>query len=72
MSAVRGRCPLMLRTGWSVVRRTVRVSPSGSSIGERRFGHVHGHRVLGELPSECDLLPGHHDHAGVRRATLRA
>ena len=32
MSAIRGRCPLMLRTGWSVVRRTTRVSPSASSI----------------------------------------
>lgn len=29
--AVRGRCPLMLRTGWVVVRRKVRVSPSSSS-----------------------------------------
>lgn len=32
MSAVRGRCPLMLRTGWSVVRRTIMVSASGRSI----------------------------------------
>jgi hypothetical protein len=29
--AVRGRCPLMLRTGWCVALRTTRVSASGSS-----------------------------------------
>ena len=34
MAAVRGRCPLMLRTGWSVVRLTTRVSFSGSSIAK--------------------------------------
>ena len=32
VSAVRGRCPLMLRTAVSVVLRTTRVSPSVSSI----------------------------------------
>ena len=29
--AVRGRWPLMLRTGWVVVRRMTRVSPSANS-----------------------------------------
>jgi hypothetical protein len=30
--AVRGRWPLMLRTGWVVVRRMTRVSPSANSM----------------------------------------
>ena len=31
-AAVRGRWPLMLRTGWVVVRRMTRVSPSANSM----------------------------------------
>ena len=70
MSAVRGRWPLMLRTGWLVVRRTTRVSPSSSSIA----------RVVSEtctvtvwcrwIAAEGDLLAGDHDHAGVRGPAL--
>lgn len=66
MAAVRGRWPLMLRTGWVVVRRMTRVSPSANSMAraapetwtvtvcpawERPRAAAVEHRT-----TECDLL----------------
>jgi hypothetical protein len=61
--AVRGRCPLMLRTAWSVVRRTTMVSAPGSSMARVVSDTVHGHGLVLELAAEGDVLLGHHDHA---------
>ena len=59
----------MLRTGWVVVRRTTRVSPSSSSMA-RVVSATWMVTVWPVSPAEGDLLTGDHDHAGVGRAAL--
>jgi hypothetical protein len=69
VSAVGGRCPLMLRTACSVVRRTSRVGVRQRDR-ERGLRVVHGHGPPGVSAAERDLLPGDHDQSGVAGAAL--
>ena len=67
--AVRGRWPLMLRTGWVVVRRMTRTCVAELN-GEGGVGDQHGDGLPGAAAAESDVLPGDHDHAGGGGAAL--
>jgi len=59
----------MLRTGWVVVRRMVRVSSPPRSM-VMVLGDMDGDDLPGVDAAEGDLLPGDHDHSGLAGPAL--
>jgi hypothetical protein len=64
---VRGRWPLMLRTGWVVLRRDDPGVAVGKLDGQEGVGDQHGDGLPGVGAAEGGCLPGDHDHATLLR-----